>query len=128
MHRVLVIDDNKATADVLCSMLGMLDVEAVPAYGARSALLLLDQVKPEAIFLDLNMPGVNGLEILAFLKREPRLQNVPVIVVTSDDQPETQRRARQAGALDLILKPATLEALEAALVRAGVLTSPSDLT
>ncbi len=128
MHRVLVIDDNKATADVLCNMLGMLDVEAVPAYGARSALLLLDQVKPEAVFLDLNMPGVNGLEILAFLKREPRLQKVPVIVVTSDDQPETHRRVREAGALDLIVKPATLEALEAALVRAGVLTSPSGLT
>jgi len=46
-------------------------------------------------------------------------------VVTSDDQPATRRKARQAGALDLIVKPATVEALEDALVRAGVLTSPS---
>jgi len=122
---VLVIDDNRATADVLCSMVEMLGVRVVPAYGARSALLLLDQVKPAAIFLDLNMPGVNGLEVLAFLKREPRLQKVPVIVVTSDDQPATRRKARQAGALDLIVKPATVEALEDALVRAGVLTAPS---
>ena len=123
MQTVFVIDDNKPTADVLCSMLEMLGVKAVPSYGARSALLLLDQTKPAAIFLDLNMPGVNGLEILAFLKREPRLKDVPVIVVTSDDQAETRRRVQRAGALELIVKPATMEALEAALARAGVRTA-----
>ncbi len=118
--KVLVVDDNVSMADALCSMLSLLDVEAVPAYGPRPALEMLDRVQPAAIFLDLNMPGVNGIEVLGFLKREPRLENVPVIVVTSDDQPETHRRVRSAGALDVIVKPATLEALERVLKIAGL--------
>ena len=121
MAKVLVVEDNVPMADALCSMLSLLGVEAVPAYGPRSALEMLDHFQPAAVFLDLNMPGVNGIEVLAFLKREPRLENVPVIVVTSDDQPETHRRVRKAGALDIIVKPATLDALERVLKNAGLL-------
>ena len=121
MKTVLVVDDNVATADALGSMLSLLDLEAVAAYSTRSALEMLERIRPAAVFLDLNMPGVNGIEVLGFLKREPQLEDVPVIVVTSDDQPETHRRVREAGALEVIVKPAALEALESALRKAKVL-------
>ena len=121
MSTVLVVDDNVAMADALCSMLSVLDVEAIAAYGSRSALQTLERVQPDVVFLDLNMPGVNGIEVLTFLKREPRLENVPVIVVTSDDQPETHHKAQEAGALQVIVKPATIESLERALQAAGLL-------
>ncbi len=121
MATVLVVDDNRATADALCSLLTALGVQAVPAYGPRAALEMLDSVKPRLIFLDLNMPGVNGFEVLGFLKREPRLAQVPVVVITSDDQEETRTRAFKSGALGVIVKPASLNALEHALKRAGLL-------
>ncbi len=120
MPTVLVVDDNAAMADALCSMLSVMDVKAVAAYGPRSALQMLDTVQPDAVFLDLSMPGVNGIEVLTFLKREPRLEKVPVIVVTSDDQPETHQRVKEAGALQVIVKPATFEAIEGALRAAGL--------
>ena len=120
MPTVLVVDDNVAMADALCSMLSVLDVEAIPAYGSRSALQMLEQMHPDAVFLDLNMPGVSGLEVLTFLKREPGLADVPVIVVTSDDQEETHYKVKEAGALQIIIKPATFEELEQALEAAGL--------
>jgi DNA-binding NarL/FixJ family response regulator len=61
------------------------------------------------------MPGVNGIEILAYLRREPRLVPVPVFVITSDDQPETRRKVMRLGANVMIIKPATIDALEEAL-------------
>jgi CheY-like chemotaxis protein len=67
------------------------------------------------------MPGVDGTEVLAFLKREPRLAPVPVIVITSDDQPETRQRVLTGGAVAMIIKPATIDALEEALRKAGIL-------
>jgi CheY-like chemotaxis protein len=73
------------------------------------------------ILLDINMPGVDGLEILAYLRREPRLKPVPVIVITSDDQPETGARVLKGGANAIIIKPATLEILESNLKKVGVL-------
>jgi len=55
------------------------------------------------------------VEVLAYLRREPRLANVPVVIVTSDDQPETASKARRTGALLTIVKPASLEGLERVL-------------
>jgi CheY-like chemotaxis protein len=121
MTDALIIDDNRSTADALHQMLTVLDVPARVAYGASPAMSLLAGFTPGLILLDVNMPGVDGLEILAFLRREPRLMPVPVIVITSDDQPETRARVIQGGAQAMIIKPATLESLEANLKRIGIL-------
>lgn len=121
MSTALVIDDNRQTADALCQMLEVLDVEARVAYGSSPGLELLETMIPKLILLDINMPGVDGFEILSFLRREPRLADVPVVVISSDDQPETKKRAMEGGATDMLLKPATLDALESALKNAKVL-------
>lgn len=121
MSGALVIDDNRSTADALCQMLSVLGLEAHPAYGSRPALTILGTQTPHLILLDINMPGVDGLEILAYLKREPRLATVPVVVVTSDDQPETRRQVMAGGASDMLLKPVALDALENALRGIGIL-------
>ena len=120
MKDALIIDDNRATADALHQMLNVLSVPARVAYGASAAMALLNTFTPNLILLDINMPGVDGLEILAYLRREPRLIHVPVVVVTSDDQPETRSRVMRGGANGMIIKPATLEAIEDNLKRIGV--------
>lgn len=121
MKEALVIDDNRNTADALVEMLGLLGIEARAAYGSSPAMGVLAKKVPLLILLDINMPGVDGLEILGYLRREPRLMNVPVIVITSDDQPETRRRVFEGGVQGMILKPASLNQLESALKKAGAL-------
>ncbi len=120
MKEALIIDDNRATADALHQMLSVLNVPSRVAYGASAAMSLLGGFTPNLILLDINMPGVDGLEVLAYLRREPRLIHVPVIVVTSDDQPETRTRVLRGGANAMIIKPATLESLEDNLRTFGV--------
>jgi CheY-like chemotaxis protein len=112
MDDALIIDDNRHMADSLKQLVSLFDIPADVAYGSRAGLAVLQKKTPGVVFLDINMPGVSGFEILAYLKREPRLENVPVIVVTSDDQPETMQRAQDGGANTLIIKPVTYEALE----------------
>ena len=112
MRQALVIDDTRQMADSLVQMLSLFDFKGRPAYGSRPALAALNEFIPEIIFLDINMPGVSGFEVLGFIKRDPNLANVPVIVVTSDDQPETLQRAMDAGAAKLIIKPMSVEVLE----------------
>jgi len=121
MSEAIVIDDNRNTADALVEMLEMLGIEARPAYGSSPAMALLAELVPPLVLLDVNMPGVDGLEILAYLRREPRLMNIPAIVITSDDQPETKKRALEGGAQAMIIKPASLIQLESALKKAGAL-------
>ncbi len=117
----LIIDDNRQTANALQQMLGVLEVEARVAYGSSPAIEILRKFTPGVILLDINMPGVDGLEVLAYLRREPRLAPIPVVVITSDDQPETRERVLKGGAMAMLVKPATLEALEGALKKAKVL-------
>jgi CheY-like chemotaxis protein len=115
MTTALVIDDNRIPVDILCQFLRNLKIDAQPAYGSRSALQALQQQRPDIVFVDLNMPGVGGFEVISFIRREPHLEGLPVVVVTGDDSPETRERAHQEGAVGIIVKPVSPEALEEVL-------------
>jgi CheY-like chemotaxis protein len=120
MTVALVIDDNKQTTEALVQMLKIWDIAARPALGPSAAMAILRELTPNLVFLDINMPGVDGFEVLAYLRREPRLATIPVIIVTSDDQPETTTRALAGGANAVVLKPIMVDILENALVKAGI--------
>lgn len=121
MIKALVIDDNRDTADSLCQMLSLLDAQATAAYSPRGAFLQLQKMLPDIVFVDLNMPGVTGHEVLTFVRRDPKLEHIPVVVVTSDDQEVTAQQVRKEGALDIIIKPATFEMVEAVLKKAKLI-------
>jgi CheY-like chemotaxis protein len=121
MITALVIDDNTETADSLCQLLSLMEIDAQPAYGPRAALEYLLKEVPDLVLLDLNMPGVNGLEVLRYLRREPRLVDVPVIVVTAEDERVILQRSLRAGATAVITKPASFEELEDILRKAKVI-------
>jgi PleD family two-component response regulator len=122
MAEALIIDDNRSTADALKQMLAVLGFKGRVAYGSGAAMSILGTgFVPSFVCLDINMPGVDGTEILAYLRREPRLIPVPVFVITSDDQPETRRKVMKLGATAMLIKPATIDALESILKRTKLL-------
>ena len=121
MSSALIIDDNKNLADSLQKMLGLLSIDAKVALGSRAGISTLQQGAPDMVFLDINMPGISGFEVLAYIRREPALADVPVIIVTSDDQPETIQKANDEGAKAIVIKPITMEAIETALLEAKIL-------
>ena len=122
MSEGLIIDDNRQTADALQQMLEVLDLPAKVAYGSSPAMAVLGSQIPRFVCLDINMPGVDGTEVLAYIRREPRLMKVPVIIITSDDQPETRQHVMRGGAQAMIIKPVTLEMLETAFKKAGIVS------
>ncbi len=115
MAYALVIDDNKQTTEALVQMLKIWNISSRTALNPSSAMTILNSEIPQVVFLDINMPGVDGFEVLKYLKREPRLSKVPVIIVTSDDQPQTYKRAKDGGAESVIIKPVMIDLLEKAL-------------
>lgn len=121
MATALVIDDNREAADTLSQMLDFYGIEAMVAYGPRAAMLTVKDKEIDIVFLDINMPGVDGFEVMAFLRRYPQFGNIPMVFVTSDDQPETANRAQKTGALLLIVKPISMEALESTLRKVGLI-------
>lgn len=106
--RVLVVDDNREAADVLAEMLVLCGYEAVPAYDGPSALQAAERFGPDAIILDVGMPGMSGLSVAVALRRQPRFAATRVVAFTlgrcahaPTDAPGRLRRpsgqARRAG-------------------------------
>jgi len=123
MANALVIDDNRQTADSLAELLKALGLQARAAYGPGPGMSILGGDVPDVVFLDINMPGVSGFEILSYIVREPRLAKVPVFVCTSDDQPKTRELALRGGARGFLVKPVLLDSLENVLQRIGLTVS-----
>ena len=121
MSEGLIIDDNRQTADAIQQMLTLLELPARVAYGSSAAMAVLGSMIPRFVCLDINMPGVDGTEVLAYIRRDPRLRKVPVVVITADDQPETRQHVLRGGAQAMLIKPATIDSMEIALKKAGII-------
>lgn len=113
--RVLVVDDNRLVADSLVKMLRLLGHDPGAVYGPMPAMQLLGRVAPDVIFMDLHMQVVNGIELCRYVRREPRLRQVPIVGISSDNQPDLIQAFIEAGAVAFIPKPVTVDALEQVL-------------
>ena len=111
----LVIDDTRITANSLAQMLGLLDYQVRVAYGSRAAIEDVAQQIPDVILLDINMPGIDGVEVCRFFRRDPRTAKVPIVAMSTETQEAMVARVREAGANTFLPKPIDFDSLEQAL-------------
>jgi DNA-binding response OmpR family regulator len=105
-HRVLIVDDEESTRLLLAHMLtDDLDVEAQLAGTCEQALKLAGNYAYDAVLLDLLMPGVGGLGVLAAIRAASPNANTPVIIVSVVTDDETVKRCMEAGASAYHVKP-----------------------
>lgn len=113
--RALVVDDEPLARDELVFLLDQLGVEVVGQAGnASDALALLDETRPDLVFVDLRMPGPDGLALAESVLR--RDGSISVVIVSAHD--DGAIRAYEAGVVDYLLKPVRLERLQKAVERA----------
>jgi two-component system, chemotaxis family, chemotaxis protein CheY len=106
MKKVLVIDDSPTVREQVRDALGAGSYQAVEASDSADAIRKLDADKDIVLVLcDVNMPGMNGLELLELLTRTSRIEKLPFVLLTSEAQPSLVDRARKAGAKAWIVKP-----------------------
>ncbi len=110
-RRLLIVDDDPRNLALLERCLAPLGHELVQAEDGQSALKAFDGCKPDLVLLDLVMPGLDGLDVLAHIRRAPGDDHVPVIVLTAHSEREIKLRGLEAGADDFIEKPADARSL-----------------
>lgn len=115
VRHVLVVDDSKSARLMLRKMLQGFGLTVDTVDSAEEALSYLRGRRPDAIFMDHTMPGLDGLAAVRRIRRDPALATIPVTMYTSKDEPAYQEEARAAGAAGVLVKPATPDALGAAL-------------
>jgi CheY-like chemotaxis protein len=120
---VLHVDDNPA--DLQLVEIALAETRKNIAHkgvtsGAVGLAYVEDRIKafelppPDLILLDINMPGLNGIEFLERVKRFPQLAKVPVVILTTSQRQQDKEACRNLGARDFITKPTSFEDLLAA--------------
>jgi signal transduction histidine kinase/ActR/RegA family two-component response regulator len=119
LHRILVVDDVKASAETLTMLLRVLGHDVVMANDGKTALELAAQSRPDTIFLDIAMPEMNGYEVARRIRATPALKEVVIVALTGYGQEEDRRRAKEAGFDYHVTKPASVAGLREILARRG---------
>ncbi|MGG6263966.1 response regulator [Leptolyngbya sp. AN03gr2] len=91
MIKILVLEDNILSQDLLCSVLALQGYEVVCAADGRSGLNKIKEYQPDLVISDIDMPGLNGLEVLRQLRLDSATASLPVIICTSAEE-ESYRR------------------------------------
>ena len=113
---VWIIEDDADVRAALCTMLGIIGLTCREFEDARTpATVLMVEEIPNLLIVDIDMPVVNGLELLSYTRRQPRLVHMPVIILSSESDEERVEQVMRMGADGYIFKPVTIEELEMAI-------------
>jgi len=114
-RRILVVDDNQDAADGLGLLLEMMGAQARVVYGGAAALEVLARFRPEAMLVDIGMPGMDGYELARRVRARQPTGQPTLIAVTGWGGDEDRRRVREAGFDHHLVKPVGVAELETVL-------------
>lgn len=104
LDHILVVDDDMMNLRMVEMMLGKQFRVSCVMSGAE-ALEFLKDCQPDLILLDLCMPQMDGFQVMEQLKAEELYQNIPVVFLSGEDDPEVRKQGLEKGAVDFITKP-----------------------
>ncbi len=117
MPKVLLVDDNKNIIDLTEEMLseidGALDIMKAPD-GAAAVKIAAAEI-PDLIFMDINMPVMDGIRAVAVIRGNPRTKNIPVVALSTEVSLKAPQHHTALGFNAFLAKPASSEALQAAV-------------
>ncbi|MBA3461935.1 MAG: response regulator [Deltaproteobacteria bacterium] len=109
---VLVVDDNLDAAEMIVALLGAWGHEAHHAADGPTAVAMARDLTPAVVLLDIGLPGMNGYEVAAALRDDPRTCDARIIAVTGYGMESDRKCSREAGCDEHLVKPVDLELLE----------------
>ena len=105
MALIMIVDDSPTEVHVMKTALEKHGFETMSAADGSECLNLAREVRPDLIFMDVVMPGVNGFQATRALTRDPQTKAIPVVMVTTKDQETDRIWGMRQGAVDYLIKP-----------------------
>ena len=113
--KIIIVEDEPDTAEMFAEMMRLSGYHVLKSYGGTPAIALISQEIPDVVVLDVMMPDLSGLEVLRHLRRDPRLEKIPVIAVSAKSLPSDVKNGLDAGANKYLTKPVAFQDLNAAV-------------
>ncbi|HNA90529.1 MAG TPA: response regulator [Anaerolineales bacterium] len=112
---VMIIEDEPDAAELFAEMMRVNGYRVIKMFSSAPAIPIISQEKPDVILLDVMMPDISGLEVLRFIRREPDLASIPVIIVSAKSMPSDIKIGIEAGASMYLTKPVGFQDLKQAV-------------
>ena len=103
--RVLAVDDSRTIREMLKSTLSGNGFKVDLAEDGIDGLLKLSEIKPDVLITDINMPRMDGFELIVEVRKKPELMGLPILVLTTESAETLKEKARASGATGWIVKP-----------------------
>jgi DNA-binding response OmpR family regulator len=114
---VIVVEDEPDAAEMFAEMMRLSNYKVLKTYSSTPAITMIANEKPDVVILDMMMPDISGLEVLRFMRREPELRLIPVIIVSAKSMPSDIISGLEAGAAAYLIKPVGFQELKQAVDR-----------
>ncbi len=105
LKSVMIIEDEPDAAELFAEMMRLNGYRVLKTYSSTPAMTLIAQEKPDLIILDIMMPDISGIEVLHYMRSDPELASIPVVVVSAKATPADIRAGMDAGASVYLTKP-----------------------
>lgn len=115
MKHVLIVDDNAVNRMLAAALFKKRGWQTSEAVDGPAAIICLANTTFDAVLLDISMPGMDGEEVCRHIRAEPRLARLRVVAYTAHAMDHERQRIMEAGFDDIVVKPATIASLLAAL-------------
>lgn len=115
LKSIVIVEDEPETAEMFAEMARLSGYQVYKSLGGIRAIDLISEKKPCAVVLDVMMPDLSGLEVLRFMRRDPRLDHIPVVIVSARGLPFDIQDGLNAGATIYLTKPVAYSELKSAL-------------
>ena len=104
----MVVEDNDLNRKLFCDVLKAQGFEVEPIADGNVALAAAREVSPDLIIMDIQLPGISGVDLIAAAKQEAGLKDIPVLAVTAFAAKGDEERIREAGAAGYLSKPVSI--------------------
>lgn len=109
--RILAVDDSRSMREMVSFTLKNAGYEVVEAEDGKAALAIIAGTKIDAVITDLNMPNMNGFELIRSLRSDPNYKFTPILMLTTEGDNSKKEEGRSSGATGWIVKPFNPEKL-----------------
>ena len=108
--KILIVEDNNDSLEILGLRVTKFGYEAIKARNSKEAITYAEAERPDLIFMDMDLPDVDGVKTTAILKQNPKTSHIPVVAITAWIR--WQEKAAKAGIPRYLIKPITPQALK----------------
>ena len=110
-RKILIVEDNNDSLEILGLRVKTFGYEAIKAHNSKEAIACAEAEGPDLIFMDLDLPDVDGVKTTAILKQNPKTSHIPVVALTAWMSELWQEKALKVGIVGYLLKPVTPQTL-----------------